>query len=262
MKNEKGENIPLLEIIEVVIVYCNAHNNYYIQNSLVLYIFISNKSFDQLLDISPKNFAFLKTFNSEFPCIEVWFTDQNSKPLEKKNKIDTSSLATRRYSIQPGDWKFVKVYRFLSFGKNVSKTIGKNIGKNISSKYIQKVLDHAKLLPASRRTKVAKDALTAASKRAIKKTETSGDIIGNTIDDEITSYKVSRSSQQNSWQLQMKQKILDLIVKYLRKDTISPEWKIKKKKLSGNTPNEPFKFRAKNLFEINDGLGGTCNTNS
>ena len=86
----------------------------------------------------------------------------------------------------------------MSFGKNVNKTIGKNIGKNISSKYIQKVLDHAKLLPASRRTKVAKDALTTASKRAIKKTETTGDIIGNTIDDEITSYKVSRSSQQNS----------------------------------------------------------------
>ena len=88
MKNEKGENIPLLEIIEVVIVCCNAVNNYYIQNSLVLYIFISNKSLDQLLDISPKNFVFLKTFNSEFPCIEVWFTDQNSKPLENKNKID------------------------------------------------------------------------------------------------------------------------------------------------------------------------------
>ena len=83
IKNEKGQNTPLLEIIEVVIVYCNVVNNYYIQNSLVLYIFISNKSFDQLLDISPKNFVFLKTFNSEFPCIEVWFTDQNSKPLEK-----------------------------------------------------------------------------------------------------------------------------------------------------------------------------------
>ena len=81
----------------------------------------------------------------------------------------TSSLATRRYSIQPGDWKFVKVYRFLSFDKNVSKTIGKNISKNLSSKYIQKLLDHAKLLPASRATKVAKDALRTASKRAIKK---------------------------------------------------------------------------------------------
>ena len=40
-----------------------------------------NKSFGQLLDISTKNFIFLKTFNSGFPYIEVWFTDRNSKPL-------------------------------------------------------------------------------------------------------------------------------------------------------------------------------------
>ena len=38
-----------------------------------------NKSFGQLLDISPKNIIFLKTFNSEFSYTEVWFTDQNSK---------------------------------------------------------------------------------------------------------------------------------------------------------------------------------------
>ena len=52
-----------------------------------LYKFIPNKSFGQLLYISPKNFILLKTFNSEFPCIEAWFTDQNSKLLEIENKI-------------------------------------------------------------------------------------------------------------------------------------------------------------------------------
>ena len=31
---------------------------------------------------------FLKTFNSEFLYIEVWFTDQNSKPLEIEDKIN------------------------------------------------------------------------------------------------------------------------------------------------------------------------------
>ena len=39
-----------------------------------LYTFIPNKSFGQLLDISPKNFICLKTFNSEFSYIEIWFT--------------------------------------------------------------------------------------------------------------------------------------------------------------------------------------------
>ena len=40
----------------------------------------------RILDISLKNFIFLKTFNSEFSYIEVWFTDQNSKPLEIEDK--------------------------------------------------------------------------------------------------------------------------------------------------------------------------------
>ena len=55
--------------------------NDYQQNSRELYTFIPDKSFGQLLDISPNNFKFLKTFDSEFPYIEVLFTDQNSKPL-------------------------------------------------------------------------------------------------------------------------------------------------------------------------------------
>ena len=56
-------------------------NNDYQQNSRDLYTFIPDKSFGQWLDISPNNFKFLKTLDSEFPYIEVLFTDQNSKPL-------------------------------------------------------------------------------------------------------------------------------------------------------------------------------------
>ena len=79
-KNENGENIPLLEITEVVLVHCNVVNNNYQRNSRVLYTSYI-KSFDKLLDISPKNFIFLKKFDSKFSFIAVWFTDQNSKPL-------------------------------------------------------------------------------------------------------------------------------------------------------------------------------------
>ena len=64
-KNENGENVPHLEITEVVLVHCNIDNNNYRQDSRILYTFIPNKSFGELLDISPKNFTFLKTFNSE-----------------------------------------------------------------------------------------------------------------------------------------------------------------------------------------------------
>ena len=54
----------------------------------MLYTFVPNKSFGQLLDISPENFIFLKTFDSEFSYIEEWVTDQNSNPLEIEDKIN------------------------------------------------------------------------------------------------------------------------------------------------------------------------------
>ena len=55
-----------------------------------MFKFTPNKSFGQLLDISIKNFISLKTFNSEFSYIEVWFTDQICKQLEKEDKINTT----------------------------------------------------------------------------------------------------------------------------------------------------------------------------
>ena len=70
-KDENSENVPRLEITEVVLIHCNIFNNDYQQESRILYTFVPNKSFGQLLDISPKTFIFLKTFNSEFSYIEV-----------------------------------------------------------------------------------------------------------------------------------------------------------------------------------------------
>ena len=89
-KDENREKVPHLEITEVVLIYCNIVHNSYQQDSGVLYTFVPNKLFDQLLNISLKKFIFLKTFNSEFSYIEVWFTDQNSKPLEIEDKINTT----------------------------------------------------------------------------------------------------------------------------------------------------------------------------
>ena len=86
-KDENDENVLYLEITEVVLIHCNVVNNSYQQKSRVLYKFVPNKSFGQLLDISPKNFIFLKTFDSEFSYIQVWFIDQNSSPLEIKYTI-------------------------------------------------------------------------------------------------------------------------------------------------------------------------------
>ena len=91
-KDENGKNTPHLDIIEVVLVHCNIVYNDYQEDLRVLYSFVSNKSFGQLLDILPENFIFLKTFDSEFSYMEEWFTDQNSKPLRIGDKINLSSV--------------------------------------------------------------------------------------------------------------------------------------------------------------------------
>ena len=91
-KDKNGENVPHLEITEVVLVHCNMVNNDYQQDSRVLYTFIQNKLFGSLLVISPANHIFLKTFNSEYNEIEVWFTDQNSKPLEVEDRINLTMV--------------------------------------------------------------------------------------------------------------------------------------------------------------------------
>ena len=59
-KNENGEIEPHLEISEVLLVYSNIVNNDYQQDWRVFYTFVPNKSFDQLLDISPKKFYIFK----------------------------------------------------------------------------------------------------------------------------------------------------------------------------------------------------------
>ena len=87
-KDKSGVNIPYLEIIEIVLIHGNVVNNSYQQNSRILHTFIPNKSFGQLLDISPKNLIFSKNFDSEFSYIEVLFTDQNSNSLEIEDKIN------------------------------------------------------------------------------------------------------------------------------------------------------------------------------
>ena len=75
-KDKNGENVPQLEIAELVLVHCNLVNTDYQQDSRILYTFVPNKPFGNLLEVSPTNHIFLKTFNSEFQEIKVWFTVQ------------------------------------------------------------------------------------------------------------------------------------------------------------------------------------------
>ena len=54
-------------------------------------MFVPNKPFDSLLEVSPKNNIFLKKFNCKFQAIKVCFTDKNSQPLETEDRINLTN---------------------------------------------------------------------------------------------------------------------------------------------------------------------------
>lgn len=70
------------ENTDAVLVHC--------QNSRFLYRFVQNKLFGELLELSPSSLVFLYIFNSAFSCVEVWFTDQNSKQQEIEVRINSN----------------------------------------------------------------------------------------------------------------------------------------------------------------------------
>ena len=91
-KDKNGENVPHLEVVELVIVHCSIINNNHQRGSRTLYTFVPSKPFGTLSDFSLPNHIFLKTFNSGFQEIIVWFTDQTSKPLEVEDKINLTLI--------------------------------------------------------------------------------------------------------------------------------------------------------------------------
>ena len=91
-KDKNSENVPKLESVEVVLVHCNLVKNYYQHASKVLFSFVPNKQFGQLLNISPHVFTMMNTVNTEFSSVEVWFTDQSSKPLEIEDNVNLTLI--------------------------------------------------------------------------------------------------------------------------------------------------------------------------
>ena len=87
-----SENVPKLKSVEVVLVHCNLVNNNYQRASKVLFAFVPNKQFGQLTNISPDSLTLLNTTNTEFSFVEVWFTDQNSKQLERQDNVNMTLI--------------------------------------------------------------------------------------------------------------------------------------------------------------------------
>ena len=91
-KDKDGEKVLKLESVEVVLVHCNLVKNDYQHTSKVLFTFVPNKQFGQLINISPHSLTMMNTVNTEFSFVEIWFTDQASKALEIEDNINLTLI--------------------------------------------------------------------------------------------------------------------------------------------------------------------------
>ena len=91
-KDKDGGNIPKLVSAQVVLVHCNLVKNDYQHTSKVLFTFVPNKQFGQLINISPHSLTMMNTVNTEFSSAEVWFTDQASKALEIEDSVNLTLI--------------------------------------------------------------------------------------------------------------------------------------------------------------------------
>ena len=91
-KDKHGENVPKWESVEVVLVHCNLVKNDYQHTSKVLFSFAPSKQFGRLINISPHSLTMMKTINTKFSFLEVWFTDQVSKALEIEDNVNLTLI--------------------------------------------------------------------------------------------------------------------------------------------------------------------------
>ena len=90
--DKNSELVPKLESVELVLMHCNLVNNDYQKASRVLFTFVPNKSYGQLMTTVPHPLIILKTVNTEFSFLEVWFTDQDNRPLEIEDNVNITEI--------------------------------------------------------------------------------------------------------------------------------------------------------------------------
>ena len=90
--DKNSENVPKLESVEVVLVHCNLVKNDYQHTSEILFSFVPNKQFEQLINILPRSLTMMNTINAEFPFVQVWFTDQASKALDIEDNVNLTLI--------------------------------------------------------------------------------------------------------------------------------------------------------------------------
>ena len=95
-KDKNGDNVTGLEQVDSVLIDYNVVHNGYLQNSKLLYSFVSDKSFGQLFVIEPKALIQSKTTDSVFDYIEIWITDQNNNYLQIEDGVNVALIIQTR----------------------------------------------------------------------------------------------------------------------------------------------------------------------
>ena len=91
-KDKDREIVPKLESVEVDLVPCNLVKNDYQHTSKVLFSFVLNKQFGQLINIFAHSLTMTNTVNTEFSFVEVWFTNQASKAVEIEDNVNLTLI--------------------------------------------------------------------------------------------------------------------------------------------------------------------------
>ena len=92
IKIKNSKNVPQLYQLEYVLLHCNIVQNDYLKHSKLLYEFVPDKTFGQLISVKPPTFIQCKTSDSIFDYIEIWFTDQNNKSLQIEDKVSVTLI--------------------------------------------------------------------------------------------------------------------------------------------------------------------------
>ena len=92
VQDKNGKDVLKLESVEIILVHCHVVNNNYQQALKVLFTFVPDKQPGQLINIALHSLIMLSTTNTELSSIEVWFTDQKSKPLEIEDNVNLTLI--------------------------------------------------------------------------------------------------------------------------------------------------------------------------
>ena len=95
---KNGKNVPKLENVRNVLVFCNLVQNTYLQESKLLFSFFPNSSIGTLLSITPQVLKYCDTVDSIFDYIEFSFTDQSGRPLQIDDDITLSIIIKNQYA--------------------------------------------------------------------------------------------------------------------------------------------------------------------